>query len=167
MGLGRVFAVLAVWAGLLTAPYAHADGGAVVARGEQGGLLVTVFASPVPLRAGPVDVSVLVQEPDEESAVLDADVVISLYGGGKAISEATADHTLATNQLLYAARIEVPAPGPWGLRVVVERGEDRSAVDATLSAAPALAPAARFWPWLLMPILVVGVFLLQQWLRER
>ena len=46
---------------LLTAMSGHADGGAILARRAINGLEVTIFASPVPPRAGPVDVSVLVQ----------------------------------------------------------------------------------------------------------
>ena len=46
MGQGRGFALLAVGAGLFMAPhvYVYADGGAVVAREQHGGLLVTVDA---------------------------------------------------------------------------------------------------------------------------
>jgi hypothetical protein len=40
-------------------------------------------------------------------------------------------------------------------------------LEAPLEAAQGLPPAARFWPWLLLPALVVGVFLLHQWLRDR
>ena len=56
---------------LLAATSGHADGGAILARRAINGLEVTIFASPVPPRAGPVDVSVLVQR--DESAILDAE----------------------------------------------------------------------------------------------
>ena len=60
---------------LLTAMSGHADGGAILARRAINGLEVTIFASPVPPRAGPVDVSVLVQR--DESAILDAEVKVA------------------------------------------------------------------------------------------
>ena len=53
---------------LLAAVCCHADGGAILARQTINGLGLTVFASPAPLRAGPVDVSVLVQEGEKTRA---------------------------------------------------------------------------------------------------
>ncbi len=41
---------------------ARADGGAVRLRQRSGGYQIAVFTEPTPLRAGPVDVSVLVQD---------------------------------------------------------------------------------------------------------
>ena len=61
--------------GWLAAVCCHADGGGVIARQTVNGLRVTVLASPMPLRAGPVDVSVLVQ--DGEKTVLDAAVEVA------------------------------------------------------------------------------------------
>ena len=44
------------------ASFLWADGGTVRLSEEQGRYRITVFTAPAPLRAGPVDVSVLVQE---------------------------------------------------------------------------------------------------------
>ncbi len=49
---------------------AWADGGAVRFLERRGDRLVTVFTSPTPLRAGPVDVSVLLQRADHLPAVV-------------------------------------------------------------------------------------------------
>ena len=72
----------------------------------------------------------------------------------------------ATNQLLYAAKMDVPAPGAWKLDVAVGNGGEELVVAAVLEAAPALAPASRFWAWIGLPLLVVAIFLLHQWLAE-
>lgn len=149
---------------VLCAPRAEADGGAVVAQETVEGLTVTTFVAPVPLRAGPVDVSVLLQRAGEP--VLDADVVLELSSGSRVVSRARAVHAEATNQLLYAARMDVPAPGAWRLAVVVDGDGGRFAVEALLEAAPALAPASRFWAWLALPLLAVAAFLLHQSLAE-
>lgn len=145
---------------------AAADGGAIVAHEETGDLVVTVFAAPVPLRAGLVDISVLVQSARDESAVLDAEVAVALSSGGGVVDRARADHAGATNQLFYAAQLEIPAPGAWRLDVAVEHEGAEVLLETILEAAPGLAPASRFWPWLALPLLVVGVFLLHQWLSE-
>lgn len=142
---------------------AHADGGAVVARDRVGAMLVTVFVAPVPLRVGRADVSVLVQHEEDGSPVLDADVRIRLRDG----PSVQADHEQATNRLLYAAALPLPGAGPRELLVEVRRGTQQGWVGATLLVSEGLPPVARFWPWFLLPIGVVGVFLLHQWLRDR
>jgi len=162
MGIAHAFAALVL---LVAVGVAYADGGAVVARKSAGSVDVTVFVSPVPLRAGPADVSVLVQETGEERPVLDAQVSLRFSRSGDPGFGARADHDQATNRLLYAAQIEIPAPGTWRLGVDVERGAERVGFEVPLAAAPARTPARRFWPWLVMPVLVVAVFLLHQWLR--
>ena len=47
--------------GTWTAPVS-ADGGSPLFAGTKGGYQITVFAAPTPLRAGSVDISVLVQD---------------------------------------------------------------------------------------------------------
>ncbi len=159
----RVFAAATL---LAVATTAGADGGAVVAQAESDALVVTVFVAPVPLRAGPADVSVLVQSAGDGNSILDAEVSVLLSREGGVVARAYADHAQATNQLLYAARVEVPAPGAWRLDVAVERGEERVTVGAALKAAPGLAAPVRFWPWVLLPIVVAGSFLVHQWLSD-
>jgi len=159
----RVLALLLVLAAVLARAPARADGGAVVARAHEAGLLVTVFAAPVPLRAGPADVSVLVQDARDRSAVLDAEVFFELAGTGRW----RADHAQATNRLLYAARLPIPSAGAWPLGVEVRADAGRAvSLTAELRAAEALPDVLRFWRWLLLPVLVVAVFLLHQRLRE-
>ena len=149
---------------VLVAVRADADGGAVVAQETVKDLTVTVFVAPVPLRAGPIDVSVLLQRAGEP--VLDADVALELSGGSRVVSRAPANHAEATNRLLYAAQLDVPAPGAWRLDVAVDAEGERLAIEALLEAAPALAPVSRFWAWLALPLLAVAAFLLHQRLAE-
>src|SRR2546427_7771888 len=105
---------------------ARSDGGAVRLRESAGAFTITVFTSPDPIAAGPIDVSVLVQDRADGAPILDGRVNLRLAspsgrGDADRVPEATATHDAATNQLLYAAWIDVGA-GHWGLRVVVERG---------------------------------------------
>ncbi len=53
---------LTLWLDLGANSAVFGDGGAVRFSGQQGDWRITVFTSPTPLRAGPVDVSVLVQD---------------------------------------------------------------------------------------------------------
>lgn len=148
-------------------PTVGADGGAVVGQAASDALAITVFAAPAPLRVGGADVSVLVQSADAETPILDAVVSVKLSSDGEIVDRMRADHATATNKLLYAARLEIPAPGAWQLEVDVEHEGRRASLDAVLAVAPGPAPATRFWGWFLFPIVVVGVFLLHQWLNER
>src|SRR6516225_11891006 len=61
---------------------ARADGGAVRLRERVGGYQIAVFTSPTPFRAGPVDVSVLVQDAATEECVPDARVTLRLMARG-------------------------------------------------------------------------------------
>ena len=60
---------------------ARADGGAVRLRQRAGGYQIAVFTSPTPFRAGPVDVSVLVQDAATGECVPEAQVTVLPEGG--------------------------------------------------------------------------------------
>jgi hypothetical protein len=70
---------------LTAASHSFGDGGTILKRETLNGLNVTVFASPSPLRAGPVDVSVLVQDGDKP--VLDATVELEWSAASDASAE--------------------------------------------------------------------------------
>ena len=105
---GRLL-VLAVAAA--SAPRVFADGGAVQFRQETGPFLVTLFAAPAPLRAGPVDLSVMVQDRTSLEPVLDADVSLRLSAEGGPGSSARLTRANAQNKLLYAAPIDISKAG--------------------------------------------------------
>ncbi|MEI9975838.1 MAG: hypothetical protein WDO73_29525 [Ignavibacteriota bacterium] len=54
---------------------ALADGGTVQFRSEAGPYVITLFTTPTPLTAGPIDISLLLQDRDGLTPVLDADVL--------------------------------------------------------------------------------------------
>src|SRR3954466_8251867 len=77
---------------------ARADGGAVRLRQRAGGYQIAVFTSPTPFRAGPVDVSVLVQDAATGECVPEAQVTVCLKApaAGRAL-ECPATTEAATN----------------------------------------------------------------------
>src|SRR5271154_2989462 len=89
---------------LLCAPPMFSDGGAIQMRQETSVFIITVFAAPVPLRPGPADISVLVQDRTSQNPVLDAKVFIQTV---------QATHAQAQNKLLYAASLNLDSPGEW------------------------------------------------------
>jgi hypothetical protein len=144
-----------------------ADGGRVVASGAAGPFTVTVFAAPVPLRAGDADLSVLVQD-GEGRPLLDArvDLLLRRPGDGAA-RRVPATRRAATNRLLYAAPVPLPDPGAWRVEVAVRRGTEAGTLAATLDVGPRRSPLAAHWPWLALPPVAIALFALGQRRRQR
>jgi len=158
-----------------------ADGGVVLARQVVNGLDLTVFASPSPLRAGPVDVSVLVQNPENGQAVLDADVAIAwsskssaapdwlppccTMDDGRAAIPATRGHS--QNQFLYSAIVPIRTSGSSELVLYVNVEGKNALLSCELKVLPPRAPAQAYWPFLALPPFAVAGFALHQRLSRK
>jgi hypothetical protein len=159
---------------LLAAVCCHADGGAILAKQTINGLGLTIFASPAPLRAGPVDVSVLVQ--DGQTPVLDATVEVAWSASsssslewvppcctmesGKERIPAVRAHS--NNRLLYSAIVPMKSSGPSELVIRVAQGGREALLSCVLEVRPPLPPALAFWPWLVFPPVAIAGFVLHQ-----
>jgi hypothetical protein len=154
---------LLMWIGV--APLvALADGGAVCLHEASGPFLVTVFVSPSPLRAGPIDTSVLVQDQQTGAVILDAAIKLVVQPlsaeGPRELAEATHEH--ATNKLLQAATLNLQESGWWVLNVVVSRGREEAVLATKLEVAPAMHGLAVIWPFVLIPFFAIGLFAIHQ-----
>lgn len=169
MGGRLILALLAALAVLLPPAPARPDGGLVRAAGEHDGLVVTLFTSPTPLRVGAADVSVLVQDRATRAALLDAVARVRLepLGGGAARAEALLDRAGATNKLLQAATLVLPESGRFRLVAEVRRGAATAVASAEVEVAEPSPALLALWPLLALPPLVVGIFIVHQWLRRR
>ncbi len=140
------------------------DGGAVRLSQQTGPYRVTVFTAPTPLRVGPVDVSVFVQDGAGGEALPDVAVRITLTPAGRAGQslEARATREAATNKLFRAATFDLPAPGRWQLVAAVEgpRGEARCACEVEVEAPP--PRWVELWPWFAWPVVPVVLYALHQ-----
>src|SRR5690348_13159534 len=88
----------------------YGDGGTLVFKKQAGPLTISIFGSPQPLRVGRADLSVMVQQTNDRSTILDATVKLHLSRSAAGeISDifAPATHANATNKLLYAARVNL------------------------------------------------------------
>jgi hypothetical protein len=159
---------------LLGTVLSHADGGAIVARRTIDGLGVTVFASPTPLRAGPIDVSVLLQQ--GERPVLDATVELAW----RTFSTSSPDwlppcctmnsppqripavQAHSNNKFLYSAIVPVKSSGPSELLITIRHGGGEAVLSCEIDAAPPLPPAVAFWPWLMFPPVAIVAFAIHQ-----
>jgi hypothetical protein len=127
---------------------------------RQGAYRISVFASPDPLRAGPIDISVLLQDAETGMPISNAQVNVSLTPSGRrGISiHAAATSEAATNKLLSAALVELPEPGLWDIEIacLAEHGPARA--QFTTDAGPRSARWVNVWPWFSWPAAVVVLF---------
>lgn len=152
-------------AALACAAPAWADGGLVRISQPAGPFVVTVFSAPTPLRAGPIDLSVLVQDPDGDRTVLDAEVHVSMYQvGGSRHLHTSATHDQATNKLLYAALLDLPEPGAWEVKLYITRGSQSAELSFLVDADPPLPPWRAYWFYFVLPVVGIVVLTLHQWL---
>lgn len=151
---------------LVGAAAVRADGGWVCAKQPVGGWIVSIFVAPVPVRAGPIDVSVMVQDANGEMPILDADVslVVSSSALGAQPLTLAATRAQASNKLLYAAQLILPAAGQWKIEANVARGAETVKGSCALIAEAAPPPILAYWPYLALPPVVIVLFILNQWL---
>src|SRR5579859_1118640 len=104
--------LLLTFVAILAPARLFADGGTIQLRKEAGALVITVFTSPAPLSAGPVDISLLLQNRNGLEPVLDANVSLLLRAdasGAEITTRPTREQ--AQNKLLYAAPVTLVDPG--------------------------------------------------------
>ena len=149
--------------------FLRADGGTVRLSEQRGGYRITVFTSPTPLRAGLVDLSVLVQDAvtGEVASEVQVGIHVVPVGSSGVAFHGPATHEAATNKLYYAALFDLPEPGWYALEVSVagDRGEARVHFD--LEAAEPLPPYLAVWPWFGWPVLVILLFIIHLILVRR
>ncbi len=147
----------------------RADGGAVRLSERAGGYRVTVFTDPTPLRAGPVDVSVFVQDADtgEPAAGVRVTVRAAPRGRpGEAVGHA-ATAEAATNKLFRSAVFELPESGWWDVEATVEGERGQARVRFEAEVADRLASWQAMAPWIGWPALAVLLFVVHHVLVRR
>lgn len=149
--------------------WAIPDSGVVRVSRIDGPWRLTVFSEPTPLRAGLVDLSVLVQRPEDDEPVLDATVSLMLEPADGLASSMLVEATreAATNRLLYSAKFELPEPGAWNIEVAAMHGKAISRVSFQVDAAEAIPPILDMWIWFAIPGAAILLVVLNQWLQRR
>ena len=166
---------------LLSLSPCWADGGAVIAKETVNGLTLTVFASPAPLRAGPADVSVLVQDA-QNRAILNATVEIGWASKAPvsstdwlppcctmatALGQTPALRTHSQNKLLYGAMLPIRNAGASEFSVSVKSPQGDASLTIPVTAAPPRAPLVTYWPLLAFPPVAMGLFAVHQRISRR
>jgi hypothetical protein len=152
-----------------SAAAARADGGTLRLSEHQGGYRISVFTSPTPWRAGPVDVSVLVQDAITGDPRADVAVTITLSSLDQPDTSfvETATAGSATNRLFQAAEFELPRAGRWWIGVAVRGPLGAEACGFELLASEALPSWLRLSRWIGWPAGVILLFAIHQVLVRR
>lgn len=153
---------------------ASGDGGTVRRSEKSGGFLITVFTAPAPFRAGPVDISVLVQDAMTGEPVPEARVTVCMtlnrsdYSARSPLFlEHPATREAATNKLLHAAQFELPEAGRWQLEVQVEGAHGLAVIRGQVEAVDPLPRWRELWLWISWPALAMALFTIHQMLVRR
>jgi hypothetical protein len=145
-----------------------ADGGMLRLRTRAGAYEVTIFTSPTPLIAGPVDVSVLVLDGATGEYMPEARVTVRLTARGTGdVLEYPATVAAATNKLFHAAVFQLPEPGWWDVEVAVEGRHGPALLRFGVEADEPPPRWVEFWPWFVWPALAVTFFGLHRVLVRR
>jgi hypothetical protein len=146
---------------------ARADGGIVLCRRTGTPFDVTVFVAEMPLRPGLADLSVLLEQAEGHTPILDAQVIIELDHEGGTMIRAEATRSQARNKLLYCSLIDVPLSGRWKMRVHVIHGNQAAEILSDLLVAPPQALLLSYWKLTAAPPVIFILFIFNQWLRRR
>ena len=127
-------ALLIVLALFAISSAARADGGHIALHATSGPYTVTLFTMPEPLVAGPVDLSLLVQDASTGAVLGDASAegTLALTGGAAAQTTITLGHQAATNALLLAGTASLARPGSYALTLRVTRPGSAPEVFSTV-----------------------------------
>jgi hypothetical protein len=148
--------------------FLRADGGVVRLHQRTGGYQIAVFTSPTPFRAGPVDISVHVQDASTGECVPQTRVTLRLTARATGdVLDYPATTEAATNKLFHAAVFELPEPGWWDVDVAVEGPHGPALLRFGVEADGAVPRWLELWPWFAWPALVVALFGVHQVLVRR
>ena len=136
--------------------------------GRRDGLRITVFTAPNPLRAGPVDVSVLVQDASGRP-LTDVPVAVRAHPAGDPARQVSGPATAeaATNKLLLAAPLEFGEPGRWRVEVGVMGPGGTVRIDFDVEVAEAPPPWLNLSLWVGWPFAAVLLFAAHRRLTRR
>jgi hypothetical protein len=138
---------------------ARAHQGAVRLCERAGDYQLAVFTLPAPFRAGPVDVSVLVQDAATGECAAQARVTLRLTARGSGrVLEQPATSGASGNKLFREAAFELPEAGWWDVEVSVDGPLGPARARFPVEAGEAPPRWLDLWPWFGWPALAVVLF---------
>src|SRR5882724_11020687 len=146
---------------------ARADGGIVIFQRASPPFTITLFSTEMPLRPRPADLSVLLEQPDGHSPILDAQVFMELQHEAGMFIRAEATRSQARNKLLYCSLINLPKSGQWKMKLHIRRSDTRAEMLSDLVVAPPQPVFLSHWELIAVPPIIIGLFITNQCLRRK
>ena len=145
-----------------------ADGGVVRAIERDGPFQISAFTSPNPLVAGPVDISLLVQDADTLAPAEEVLIEVTITPRSRTYAAVTLPATAdaATNKLFRACLVDLE-PGWYDVEVICHAAQSRGKVRFALEVGAAPAQRAVLWPWFTWVVVPVVFFGLHQFLSRK
>jgi hypothetical protein len=138
---------------------ARADGGAVRLCERAGNYQLAVFTTPTPLRVGPVDVSVLVQDPATGECAPQIQVTLRLTAQASGrVLEYPATSGATSNKLFLAAEFQLPEAGLWDVEVCVDGPLGPAETRFQVEVGEAPPRWLDLWAWFTWPALAIALF---------
>jgi len=154
---------------LATAQPASADLGKPVIPNApvEGGYKASVFISPDPPRAGPIEVSVLVVQDRTGKSVVDLPVTVVASPADdrnpKHRITAKAEVTTSTNKMMLSAVLEIPDPGKWQFKVQIKPPTGAiNELTRTLDVGEPLPAWMEYAGWVLWPLAAIVLFVVHR-----
>jgi hypothetical protein len=148
---------------------AWADGGALQLVERDGEIQIAIFTAPNPLRAGPIDISLLAQDTRTGQALVELPATVTLTpldDDGPPLRVALLQAN-ATNRLMQSALVGLPTAGKWSVQLEADFHGRTVTSDFTLVAGPPLQRWWGEWPWFSWPVLAVGLFAVHRFRVKR
>ncbi len=143
-----------------------ADGGVLLLQKQVGSLEISVFGTPVPLRVGPADLSILLQNSIDQNMILDAQLTVTLSKKNQSNIMLQPTRAAATSKFLYAAQLTFPEQGSWHLHLQCKEKNRRAELDGELTVAPNEPPLLTYWLYFLLVPFAILLFVLNQSLKR-
>lgn len=152
---------------------AHADLGAVVAKGEAGLYQISVLAAPSPLRVGRIALNLSVQ-PNKEHPKLKADHVwLILDSPSKKHTEGKHVHPDPSIRIeargeksahpgMLGAVVELPSAGTWKVQTVIEHAGKKETFAFDLMVSPPASPWVDYGFAFAFPVVGLLIFIWHQ-----
>jgi hypothetical protein len=147
----------------------RADGGNVLWQRTVGSIAVTAFTTQSPLRSGPADISLLIENNEQSRPILDAQVLVTFQSETGVTMRTEATHAQARNKLLYCTLIDLPQSGHWKMTLLVMHAAERMEFVSDLAVSQPQSPLIAHWKLMAFPFTIAILFIFQQgiaWKRD-
>lgn len=146
-------------------PPVRADEGLVRFSGEVGNYRITIFTSPTPFRAGPIEIGVLVQEAQSNRPLPDVNVSVEVSARNDPGSRLRGNADM--DKLIPSVRFDLPKGGWWRMKVVVAGRLGEAETSIELEADDPLPAWRELSLWIFLPVVPIALYIAHQWLVRR